>query len=232
MGLLLGLQNEADDVARRAQTQEALANRRVAGYNTNVTEMTSTLAPKQKIVEDFNTIVAQYNTDVGAYNAGYLTGNGVNTFSQWQPGYKTDKEYWMPSNLAPGNPNGYYQTVLAPANYTKTKVGAFRDGTPIYSFNSIANKPVAPDSTAATAANTFLMNQKGAIDTLNAKGESVTARNDQTQKRAALEAERFNTSIDMQKRAIQEAVVPQQSTSVFDQNMAGIHQSISDWLNA
>ena len=184
MGLLLGLQNEAERVQRRADQQVALGNRRVTKQNAQVDTLKGEMAPLEEILKHYNTQVAAYNASAQQVYVDPV----VNRFETTP---------------------GHYETRY--------------------------NRYLRPDTaavTAATAADTSLKARQGDIDALNASGKSIERRNGLMAQRAALEAERFNTSIDMQKRAIQEAVVPQQSTSVFDQNMAGIHQSISDWLNA
>jgi phage host-nuclease inhibitor protein Gam len=230
MGIITELTNEADRVQRRADQQVALGNRRVTKQNAQADTLKGEMAPLQEVINHYNNeTVPAYNTSVANYNGGFLTGNGVNTFSQWNPGYKTDKEYWMPSNLAPRNPSGFNSTVLAPAGYNKTQVYTYADGTPVYSFNKYA-EPAALDSSAAQNADAALKARQGDIDTLNASGKSIERRNGLMAQRAEREGERLNTNIEMNQRAINEAQAPQQSTSVFDQNMAGIHQTIADWL--
>lgn len=209
MGLLTGLQNEADDVARRAAVQNTQANRQVTGYNAAVSAKTAEMTPLQEIIK-------HYNTDIANYNGGHYD-SGQTYQTTWNGRYVSQD----PSGLVKS-----FDAIDAPAGYQRHAAGQNVYGNPLYSFNKYAK----PDPAAATAANTSLTNQKTAIDALNARGKSVTARNERTQVTAGREAERLDTSIGLQQRAIQEEQQGPQSSSVLDQNMVGIHQTIADWL--
>lgn len=104
---------------------------------------------------------------------------------------------------------------------------------PVYaSFNDRPFvKPVTQEQIAqATASNESLKGYGPQIDTLNEKGESISARTGLMQQRSEREVDRLNTDIEMNKRRIAEEQAGPQSGSVFEQNMAGVFQSIADWL--
>ena len=229
MGLITGLQDEAERVQRRADQQVALGNRRIVGQNAQATTLKGELAPLEEIIKHYNTVtVPAYNTSVANYNGGFLGGGG----GYWPDRYTAGN--WLPMGVAQ-NVNYRYSAnspSVSGAGYIPTRAGEWADGTPIYTLNKYST-PAALDSSAATAANAGLTARQSDIDALNASGKSIERRNGLMAQRSEREGERLNTSIEMNKtRIAQEQQAPQQSTSVFDQNMAGIHQSISDWLNA
>jgi hypothetical protein len=133
------------------------------------------------------------------------------------------------------------------------------DFNPIGMYASRNDQPfVAPlkqsQVDAAKAADALLTSKKGEIDSIKArgaeieeagkktkaegdaikaKGDIITARNERVAKQSEREAARLESDVEMNKRRIaEEQQGAQQSGSVFDQNMAGVHQSISAWLNA
>lgn len=171
----------------------------------------------------------------GLYNSSYSNGTG----GGW---------YWADSSAA---------TIRRATD--GTPIAQMANGTPGTFYASWNDRPyVAPltqaQVDAAKAADALLTSKKGQIDSLKArsaeieeagkktkaegdaikaKGESITARNERVAKQSEREAARLESDVEMNKRRIaEEQQGAQQSGSVFDQNMAGVHQSISAWLNA
>lgn len=205
MGLINSLTREAEDVARRADVQEQFAQRRVANYNKDAAAKTAEMAPHQKIVSDFNTIVGQYNAgwDPNTYWAG-KSGLWLGIDANGKDSY-----------LGP-RPAGY----ATPVDLSKYSLGTG------YKFNKVPT----PDPTIPNASDAFLTSQKSTIDALNTRGENVQARNERAQINAEREVERLDTSIAHNKLAIQDEQQGPQQTSVFAQNLQ--FQSIFDWLKA
>lgn len=70
MGIITELQNEAARVARRADQQVVLGNRRIVGQNAKVDTIKGEMAPLQEIINHYNTVtLPQYNAQAAAYNA-------------------------------------------------------------------------------------------------------------------------------------------------------------------
>ena len=207
MGLINYLQDEQDRTQRRADQQ-------VARYNNKVTNLQEAMAPHQKTVEEYNAAVDQYNG--GFYKYGndtlFRTYNKDN-FRVYSPISSTYENY----TELHGAPAGYtpHFEGIAPSRSSQT--------TPyIYSFNKYAK----PDSAAATAADQFLKDQQGAVESLQHRGEVVN-------RNVAREVERLETEIAFnQRKALEEQATGAAGNpnSVFDQNKAGVFQSISDWL--
>jgi len=213
MGLINSLTREAEDVARRADVQEQFAQRRVANYNKDVTAKTAEMAPHQKIISDFNTIVDQYNS--GWIDPYYWNGS---------PGGSGLTAFYDPSRkggdmLGLGTPPAGNKIYAGPNPIPGV-------GGTLYRYN----KHPTPDTTIPKASDAFLTSQKSTIDALNIRGENVQARNERAQINAEREVERLDTSIAHNKPAIQDEQQGPQQTSVFAQNSQ--FQSIFDWLKA
>ena len=224
MGIISGLQDEAERVQRRADQQVALGNRRVTKQNAQADTLKGEMAPLEEIIKHYNTVtVPAYNTSVANYNGGFLGGGG----GYWPDRYTAGN--WLPVGVAQ-NANYRYSAnnpSVSGAGYIPTQAGAWADGTPFYTLNKYGT-PVAPDSAPAAAANAGLTARQGDIDTLNASGKSIERRNGLMAQRAEREGERLNTNIEMNQRAINEERQPQQQASAFDETK--VFQSISDWL--
>ena len=207
MGIIAGLQDEAERVQRRADQQVSLGNRRVTKQNAQATTLKGELAPLEEIIK-------HYNTGVENYNAGWFGGSGAR--------YVTEGD-----NLFSVDANGQYFAAQRPSVVSgmyATTNGINGDGADAFSYN----KYPTPNTAAATAADNALKSRQGDIDTLNASGKSIERRNGLMAQRAEREGERLNTSVEMNQRAIAEERQPQQQASAFDETK--VFQSISDWL--
>jgi hypothetical protein len=154
---------------------------------------------------------------VDGKNAGMYRGSGVN--SQGMYGY-----------YAWGNsPDATLRD--ASGNPVRTWQSSADSVTPIQAYASRNDKPfVAPlTQSQVNAANA----SDAALKGIGARSEARTAEFAEDRRPIEQRTERIADDIAMSAGRLREEVAPtQQSGSVFDQNMAGIHQSISDWLNA
>lgn len=235
MGLLTQAQEEVDYLERRAKVRDQQATRRVggynkeiAGYNSDASAKQAELAPLQEIINHYNNVqVPEYNTNLANYNNGWW--NGGQLLMRHGNG-----SYWLTTDGT--FESGGYTQASPPSDHTEYQVGANSSGSPIFRYNKYAT-PVAPDSSAATAADATLQSHKSSIDALNArstslaeKGESVMARNERERARIEREVDRFNSDIEIKQNLLKnEMTQPQQPQgSVFNETQ--VFQSISDWL--
>lgn len=250
MGLLTGYQDDAD---RLAGKEKAL----IRGYNHDVRGLKAQAAPHETTVKDYNTQVKGFKKSAvhgvvdGKEELWQIVGwvRNIEEFgdrkvlspvgapgSKWQPANVDLYKGAYSSSLGYGFEGGWMWG-SSPKATLRSGEGVALSGldnqsmAPVNVYASWNDQPfVAPPSKSQ------IDTAKAADEALKGIGTRSDALNDEfSADRRPIEqrSERLADDIAMNSGRIREEVAPtQQSGSVFDRNMAGIHQSISDWLNA
>ena len=250
MGLLMGYQDDAD---RLAGKEKALTR----GYNHDVRGLKAEAAPHETTVKDYNTQVEGFKKSAvhgvidGKEELWQVIG-WVRNFNEFD-GQKVFNPVGAPgSNWQPANAGLYKGAYSGGLGYGfeggwmwgSSPKATVRTGEGV-ALSNLDNQSMAPVNVYASWNDQPFVAPptKSQIDTANAADKTLKGIGDRsdvmkaefTQDRRPIEqrSERMADDIAMSAGRIREEQAPQaQSGSVFDQNMAGIHQSISDWLNA
>jgi len=248
MGLLTGYQDDADRLAR----QEKTLNR---SYSHDMREIKAEAAPHEATVKDYNAQVESFrNSAVSKKNDSQPGGVELWQVIGWvaaNPGYPTvvaHNPQWGGSQWYHGGAGNMYLGSYSSGdgggwywqNTDKATIRRGSDGTPITSlpnnygmdqyYASWNDKPFVKPVTQGQI-DTATASSK-ALDTLSDKGDSVNADFSKAGGLLTRQADRIAGDIEMNAgRLREEQMAPQpQARSVFDQNMAGVFQSITDWL--
>lgn len=248
MGLLTGYQDDADRLARQDKNLARTYNHDLRGIKAEAAPLESTVKDYNAQVEGFkNSAVSRTNdTQPGgseiwniigwvSANSGYprvvahqLSMGG----SQWYHGGAGDMYAGSFSN---NNGGGWYWK-----DSDKATLRSAKDGTPI---SQLANGYGADQFYASWNDRPFVAPvTQSKIDTaksadaklidLGNQGEAISAEADAARGLLTKKSDRIADDIEMNAGRLREEVAPTQQTgSVFDQNMAGIHQTIADWLH-
>lgn len=248
MGLLTGYQDDADRLAR----QEKTLNR---SYAHDMRSIKAEAAPHEATVKDYNTQVESFrNSAVSKKNDSQPGGVELWNVIGWvsaNPGYPTvvaHNPQWGGSQWYHGGAGNMYLASYSSGdgggwywqNTDKATIRRASDGTPITSLphnygkdqyyaswnNMPFVKPVSKDQIDTATASSK------ALDVLSGQGNAINADFSKAGGLLTGKADRIADDIEMNAvRLREEQAAPQQASgSVFDQNMAGVFQSITDWL--
>jgi hypothetical protein len=248
MGLLTGYQDDADRLARQDKNLARTYNHDLRGIKAEAQPLESTVKDYNKQVEDFrgSAVSKKNDSQPGGVELwqviGWVSANpGYPTVVAHNPNYGGSKWYhggagnmYLGSYSSNDGGGWYWQ------NTDKATIRRASDGTPITSlphnygqdwyYASWNNMPFVAPVTQSQIDTAKSADAK--LTDLGKQGEAINAEADAARGLLSKKSDRIADDIEMNAGRLREEVAPtQQSGSVFDQNMAGIHQNIADWLH-
>ena len=258
MGLLTGYQDDADRLARQDKNLARTYNHDLRGikaeatpheqvvkdYNTQVDGFKNSAVHRADKPDEVWQIIAGWISPNGQYALAPVRGDSAG-YPYYGPGGIPDYSYYSGAGTGlyagqdpyiNGQTGGWNMWFTDQAGKT---IRSAVDGSPVIGranygqanmYASWNDRPFVAPVTQSQIDTSKSADAK--LTELGTQGEEIKAEADAARGLLTKKSDRIADDIEMNAGRLREDVAPTpQSGSVFDQNMAGIHQTIADWLH-